>query len=114
MGQTYDLQRQICEDLIEQIHEKAPVFHEVSDDVLLYRHLSEALAIYMGCHMNAISVTGYSDFHYSLIDKNNIRTAQPLPMLDPIRDEWELPINIMNDPKYFHAVSQEMASLDHM
>lgn len=92
IGQTYELQKQICDDLVAKIHEKAPVEFEGDADQLLYRDLTKALAIYMGCHMNALSVTGYSDFHYSLIDTDLIQYAQPLPAFDPIRDEWGLEV----------------------
>ena len=66
----------------------APV--EGEPDVLMYRDLKKALVLYMCGHMNAKSVTGYSDFHYSCIDTNNIGTARPIVAMDAIRQEWDL------------------------
>ena len=60
----------------------------------------------MSCRMNALRVTGYSDFHSSLIDKDLIRLSRIQHWIRHVMNGiWRLMINIVNYRRNYHVVS---------
>ena len=104
-GQTYAKQQQAVESMIADIQADAPV--QCDDDMhdkLLFRSCKPAAEKWLYEHINADGVTGYSDFHYSIVNTHDDVNIEQLPEHQHQMSDEELQLlhkyNLNNGDKY--------------